>query len=72
MTSFWTAVQTKQLIKRLLKRIQKDQDPKAMVMLWSYYVNGIEGFTVERVKANDLYQQASELRSAEAHYYINL
>eukprot|EP00956_Cyclotella_meneghiniana_P013611 scaffold19770_cov44-Cyclotella_meneghiniana.AAC.6 len=57
-----------EIIRQLLKRIDKYNDPGAMHKLgYEYYTLGTNGFSVDHVKAVELYQRASELGSAQAH-----
>ena len=53
--------------RRLFERIEKYNDPEAIFMLGSWYAKGTHGFTVDLVKANELFQRASDLGYAGAH-----
>ena len=59
-----------ELNKRLIERIEKYSDPEAMCVFGTYYAEGTNGFTVDHVKANELYQRASDLGTARAHYNL--
>ena len=56
--------------RRRFKRIEKYNDPEAMVIVGFHYVKGTHGFTVDLAKAIELYQRASDLGSAGAHYNL--
>eukprot|EP00956_Cyclotella_meneghiniana_P015152 scaffold22984_cov26-Cyclotella_meneghiniana.AAC.2 len=59
-----------EFIKRLSDRMEKYNDPDAMVMLGNSYHEGQNGLTVDQSKAFELLQRASELGSAMAHYNL--
>eukprot|EP00956_Cyclotella_meneghiniana_P004515 scaffold5562_cov23-Cyclotella_meneghiniana.AAC.1 len=59
-----------ELIKRLSERIDKYNDPDAMVLLGGCYQRGQHGLQVDDSKAFELYQRASELGSASGHSHV--
>ena len=52
--------------------MEKYNDPKAMVLLSSFYNKGLHGFPVDQSKAFELLQRASELGCAGAHYHLGI
>jgi len=56
--------------RRLVERIEKYNDPAAMFQLGGFYADGSGSLPVDRVKANELYQRASDLGHAGAHYNL--
>ena len=52
--------------------MEKYNDPEAMHLLGSYHRDGELGLPVDRSKAFELFQRASELGSAAAHYQIGV
>lgn len=67
-----TAMSNEECNKRLLERIKKYNDSKAMELLGSFYVTGSEGFPEDSKKALELYRRSSRLGSAAAHYYLGI
>eukprot|EP00956_Cyclotella_meneghiniana_P015675 scaffold24205_cov23-Cyclotella_meneghiniana.AAC.2 len=61
-----------EIVKRLYERVEKYNDPEAMHLLGSYHRDGELGLPVDRSKAFELFQRASELGSAAAHYQIGV
>eukprot|EP00956_Cyclotella_meneghiniana_P038913 scaffold162083_cov35-Cyclotella_meneghiniana.AAC.1 len=57
-------------LKRLSDRIEKFNDLEAMMMLSGHYRIGMYGLAVDRSKAFELSQRASELGSAAGHFYL--
>eukprot|EP00956_Cyclotella_meneghiniana_P038413 scaffold154201_cov23-Cyclotella_meneghiniana.AAC.1 len=53
-----------EVMKRLSDRIEKYNDPDAMVLLASYHNQGLHGLPVDQSKAFELLQRASEIGSA--------
>ena len=51
----------KETIKRLWKRINKYNDPKAMNAMGSYYLEGLHGLSNNPKKAEELYKRAYDL-----------
>eukprot|EP00956_Cyclotella_meneghiniana_P002729 scaffold3221_cov23-Cyclotella_meneghiniana.AAC.1 len=56
--------------RRLFERIEKYSDPAAMALLGSCYADGSASLPFDRVKANELYQRASDLGHAGVHYNL--
>eukprot|EP00956_Cyclotella_meneghiniana_P002733 scaffold3222_cov43-Cyclotella_meneghiniana.AAC.2 len=56
--------------RRLFERIEKYNDPEAMALLGSLYTEGSDSLPLDRVKANELYQRASDLGHSIAHYNL--
>eukprot|EP00956_Cyclotella_meneghiniana_P031632 scaffold83626_cov28-Cyclotella_meneghiniana.AAC.3 len=61
---------TPEAVKRLSERIEKYNDSQAMVLLGFRYINGLDGLQVDQSKAFELFQRASELGSASAHFHL--
>ena len=59
-----------ELIKRLSERVEKYNDPDAMIKLGNFYNEGLNGLSVDQSKAFDLFKRASELGSAAGHYNL--
>eukprot|EP00956_Cyclotella_meneghiniana_P006912 scaffold9332_cov34-Cyclotella_meneghiniana.AAC.1 len=59
-------------LKRLSDRIEKYNDPEAMIMLSAYYRMGAHGLPLDLSKVIELLQRASELESATGHYHLGL
>jgi len=59
-----------EIIKRLTERMEKYNDSKAMVILASYHRFGHNGLPVDQSKAFELFQRASELGNAAAHFHL--
>eukprot|EP00956_Cyclotella_meneghiniana_P024258 scaffold48472_cov42-Cyclotella_meneghiniana.AAC.4 len=59
-----------EFIKRASERIEKYNDPEAMVLLGCHYIDGLYGLRVDQPKAFELFQQASQLGSAAGHYNL--
>eukprot|EP00956_Cyclotella_meneghiniana_P024510 scaffold49309_cov48-Cyclotella_meneghiniana.AAC.4 len=57
---------------RLFERIEKYNDPEAILMLGFCYEFGDNGFPVDHTKAVELYKRASELGCAVAHYHLGI
>eukprot|EP00956_Cyclotella_meneghiniana_P002730 scaffold3221_cov23-Cyclotella_meneghiniana.AAC.2 len=56
--------------RRLFERIEKYNDPEAMDHLGSLFTRGIGGLPEDHEKAVELYQRASELGHARAHFHL--
>ena len=57
-------------MKRLTERIEKFNDPDAMLLLGQSYQDGLNGLPVDQSKAFELIQRSSELGSALGHYNV--
>eukprot|EP00956_Cyclotella_meneghiniana_P016709 scaffold26581_cov26-Cyclotella_meneghiniana.AAC.2 len=64
------ALSDEEVIKRLLERIEKYNDPEAMNSLACSYMNGLDGLPVDRSKAFELFQRACRLESAAGHCHL--
>ena len=67
-----SAKSNKEFIERLTDRMEKYNDPEAMMMLSDYYRNGEHGLPVDQSKAFELYKRASELECAGAHFHLGI
>eukprot|EP00956_Cyclotella_meneghiniana_P040625 scaffold200883_cov96-Cyclotella_meneghiniana.AAC.2 len=56
--------------KRLFERIEKCDDPHAILIVGNSYNLGHYGFPVDHTKAVELYERSSKLGSAEGHYSL--
>eukprot|EP00956_Cyclotella_meneghiniana_P024257 scaffold48472_cov42-Cyclotella_meneghiniana.AAC.3 len=61
-----------EVMMRLSERIEKYNDPEAMVLLAIYHSEGRNGLPVDKSKAFELLQRACELGCAEAHFHLGL
>eukprot|EP00956_Cyclotella_meneghiniana_P002800 scaffold3289_cov22-Cyclotella_meneghiniana.AAC.2 len=59
-----------EVINRFMERIDKYNDPNAMVLLGRCYQQGQHGLQVDDSKAFELFQRSSELGSALGHYNV--
>eukprot|EP00956_Cyclotella_meneghiniana_P040098 scaffold186627_cov20-Cyclotella_meneghiniana.AAC.2 len=57
-----------EIIKRVSNRIEKYNDPKAMIVMSGFYRNGWHGLPVDQSKEIELVQRACELGSASGHF----
>lgn len=58
--------------RRILERIEIYNDPVAMYILGQCYAEGTDAFPVDYEEAVGLFQRASELGSAQAHFNLGL
>ena len=59
-----------EIINRLFERVEKYNDPEAMVVLGGCYNEGLRGLPVDKPKAFGLFRCASELGCAGGHYNL--
>ena len=59
-------------IKMMTERIEKYNDPEAMVILGKSYYEGLLGLPVDQSKAFELVERACELGCSEAHYSLGI
>eukprot|EP00956_Cyclotella_meneghiniana_P022974 scaffold44066_cov23-Cyclotella_meneghiniana.AAC.1 len=64
------ALSDEEFTKRLSERVEKYNDPEAMVLLASYHRFGRNGLQLDQSKAFELFQRASELGCAAAHCHL--
>ena len=62
----------KEMIEMLMERIERFNDAHAMLTLGSFYERGRHGFDINDSKVVEMYQRASELGYAEAHFNLGV